>query len=339
MSKNRKIALFCSCAGFGTYTPALLLKNELTVMGCECWIFVFENYLSGKTESDFVEYRKRFHRNFRFAVMASNLADVSAPQETNANLLGKDIIGLNFDSYIVLYGEWINALKTIGIPGEKILCVRLDAINTPSWNKTGNSEALYDTIWLVGKDGNKPKYKLHMEMTEFCRKSLILHGGGWGINNYLAAADSIENRYELHIIYSDKSECRGEHVEYYLPINWIPSYTHEDFPPLFNACSDTSVDFGNLCKNGCAIVSKPGGGSCIDALRYALPLVMLEPMAKHELKNAELFEHLGFGINFKNWIENNYQYSILNDIHSKIIAEMSDVPLLSEYICKGRCKL
>lgn len=338
MNKNKKIALFCSCAGFGTYTPTLLLRNELTNLGCECRIFVFENYLSGKTQNDLVEYRKRFHRDFRFAVIASNLAESSAPQKTDTELLEKEVAAPDFDRYVVLYGEWVNALKEIGIPAEKMLCVRLDAVNTPSWNKTGDSEALYDTVWLVGKNGKKPEYKLRSETAENCNKALILHGGGWGINNYLEAADSLGNIYDLNIIYSDMVECRGTHAEYYIPINWNPSDTQADFPPLYEAAGDALADFCDLCKNSCAIVSKPGGGSCIDALRYALPLVMLEPMARHELKNAEFFAQLGFGISFKRWAENDYKYSVLDDIRSKIITEMSDVPLLSEYICKGQRK-
>lgn len=332
--KNKRIAMLCSCAGFGTYTPCLLLKKELEEQGFEAKVFVFEHYISGKNNRAIIEYRKQFHRSFRFAVMASKLAEKTSPQEMRVECFEENCNVGNYDSFIVFYGEWLAVLSTLNVPADKIMCIRLDAIDTPSWIKSNQLHRSYETIWFVGNKGNKPKYRLRTLAREDDAKSVILHGGGWGINSYLDVIDSLKNDYRLNIIYSSPNECRGGGDEYYIPIDWTPSKTDPDFPPLYSVARDEEVCFHDLCKCSCAIVSKPGGGTCLDALRYSIPLIMLEPMAIHEKANALLFEQLGFAISFKSWEANGYSFQDLLSAKTRIEAELFDVPLLSEYICR-----
>lgn len=331
---NKKIAILCSCAGFGTYTPALLLRDELKETGAEVELFVFENYLSNEGKESLIRYRKQFHEDFRFAVMASNLAYHTSFQEIDYVTCEEIFNYKKFDSFLVLYGEWLNVLSTICIQKDKILCIHLDAANTPSWSKSQQLERSYETIWLVGKNGDIPNYKLQPRTRVRSCKNIILHGGGWGIDSYLKTIDSIDNKYDLSIIYSSRGECRGQYLELYIPISWWPNCNKPDYPTLINAKNESPVDFQLLCKNSCAIISKPGGGSCLDCLRYAFPLIYLDPMARHERENALLFEELGFAISYDQWARTGCSFQVIQTMQARIVKELRSVPLLSEYICR-----
>ena len=74
---NGKIAIFSSCAGFGTYTPSLNLRDELYEGGIESSVYVFETYFSDEQKKHFLEYRSNFHENFRFATVASDIAYIT----------------------------------------------------------------------------------------------------------------------------------------------------------------------------------------------------------------------------------------------------------------------
>ncbi|MBQ7046357.1 MAG: hypothetical protein IJN85_01270 [Oscillospiraceae bacterium] len=332
---NRKIALFCSCAGFGTYTPSLLLKEELDSMGCETHIFVFENYLDSESQKQFIEYRKQFHKSFRFAVMASNIAKGTATQEVDISSFEKLSTVKKFDQYVVLYGDWIPVLNGLNVSHDKIVCLHLDTTNPPSWSRIEDSETSYENIWLLGRQGEKPKYKF-WDRQNNARKdnALLLHGGGWGINNYLDTVESIKNLYDLHIVYSNKHECKGENNEYYVPIEWMPDMSNLEHPPLCNNSNGQRSSFQQLCADCSGIVSKPGGGSCLDALRFKIPIIMLDGMAKHENINAELYSEWGFGIKYNDWAQKGYSLEVLESIGRHIEIEMREVKLLSEYLCE-----
>jgi hypothetical protein len=70
-----------------------------------------------------------------------------------------------------------------------------------------------------------------------------------------------------------------------------------------------------VIRNSLAIVSKPGGGTLIDSLSSATPLIYLEPFGEHERANAELWEQLGFGISYERWLEADCSWEMLHELH------------------------
>ncbi|WP_232055842.1 hypothetical protein [Paenibacillus alvei] len=70
-----------------------------------------------------------------------------------------------------------------------------------------------------------------------------------------------------------------------------------------------------VIRNSLAIVSKPGGGTLIDSLSSATPLIYLEPFGEHERANAELWEQLGFGISYERWLEVDCSWEMLHELH------------------------
>lgn len=73
-----------------------------------------------------------------------------------------------------------------------------------------------------------------------------------------------------------------------------------------------------VIRNSLAIVSKPGGGTLIDSLSSATPLIYLEPFGEHERANAELWERLGFGISYDRWLEGDCSWEMLYELHRNL---------------------
>jgi UDP-N-acetylglucosamine:LPS N-acetylglucosamine transferase len=68
-----------------------------------------------------------------------------------------------------------------------------------------------------------------------------------------------------------------------------------------------------------AIVSKPGGGTLIDSLSSATPVILLEPYGNAEEKNGELWRHLGFGVPFATWQASGYDEATLARLHASLL--------------------
>ena len=82
------------------------------------------------------------------------------------------------------------------------------------------------------------------------------------------------------------------------------------------------------------MVSKPGGGTLLDSLTAATPIVLLPPWGEPEAKNGELWEELGFGIDFQRWRETGFDYRVLEDLHHRLLeaGEQAFDPLVAEAV-------
>ena len=88
--------------------------------------------------------------------------------------------------------------------------------------------------------------------------------------------------------------------------------------PMFDTREDYHGIFDVITLNK-AIVSKPGGSTLVDSFASATPLVMLDPFGNYEFKNSELWEHLGFGIPYEKWKDNDFSFDILYRLHLNIL--------------------
>ena len=59
---NYEIAILSSCAGFGTYTPSLLLRDELNDINVDTTVFVYETFLSEQRSNNLSNIKKIFIR-------------------------------------------------------------------------------------------------------------------------------------------------------------------------------------------------------------------------------------------------------------------------------------
>ena len=333
---KKRIAIFCSCAGYGTYVPSLAIKNELIENGAEVSVFIYESFFDDTQRRRLLNYRKQFHQDFRFAIMASNIA-VGTAKDDQIELSKEDIDLLNtFDCYIVLYGLWLSVLNNMGLPFRKIICIRLDATDTPSWEKVKDLSQCYENIWLIGKNSLRPNYKLeNSNNTNIRRPKIILHGGGWGVTNHIEILNCIPDKYELYVIYSTLEECSSTFKSFYMPIDWMPDKNNLEYPPLISFETKKLVDFKKICSNASAIISKPGGGTCLDALQFQIPLIYLQGMAKHEDENAAQLLSRGCSCSFEEWKDSGFSIKRLENIKVRIAQDMHDVKLLSHRLLWG----
>ena len=92
---------------------------------------------------------------------------------------------------------------------------------------------------------------------------------------------------------------------------WLRNAAGElTFPPLGEVRPDGKVRYRSQLRfpaahvnvrEAMAVVSKPGGGTLLDSLAAATPVVLLAPWGEPEAKNGALWEELGFGIDFQRW--------------------------------------
>lgn len=147
--------------------------------------------------------------------------------------------------------------------------------------------------------------------------------------------EKISKDYELHVIYSSKSECNDNYFSYYIPLDWIPNKQSLDFPILISAMDNKNKDFKELCANAAAIISKAGGGSCLDVMQFHIPLIYLKGMAKHEDENARHLSKLGYACSFEEWKSTGYSFEKLKEMKKKIDTDMANIKLLRQYLWRN----
>ncbi|MER0245526.1 hypothetical protein AAHZ94_26815 [Streptomyces sp. HSW2009] len=74
-----------------------------------------------------------------------------------------------------------------------------------------------------------------------------------------------------------------------------------------------------LARSARAIVSKPGGGTLLDSLWTATPLVLLEPAGSHEAANGKLWQQLGFALSYDEWSACGFAPERLEPLHRALL--------------------
>jgi|GEM_PF-3143735 len=330
------VAILSSCAGYGTYVPSLLLSDALNKKGISNKVFVYEYFFDSYKRTKFLEYRNQFHKNFRFAKMASDVSSTISDEE-NYKEVYKKIESFNCNFFVVMFGSWINIIHEFNIPKKNVFCLRLDVVDTPSWLRSSSDKVSFNTEWLIGKDTCMPNYLLCKDL--YCspiKNRIIMHGGGWGINNFSPIAEKLIDKYEINAILSTKQEAtdfksRFDVRTFYMPIEWMPDES-TPYPPLVDYESGKLVSYRNIARKCCAMISKPGGGTCLDALLMKVPPIFLQGMAKHEIANSISMIENHFGYSFDMWEKQNFSYDIINQIHDNLIQKTSYMSYIADYL-------
>jgi len=156
-----------------------------------------------------------------------------------------------------------------------------------------------------------------------------------------------------------KQDETPQPVHYYLlDPQWDPWHTdaagHHQFPrfgPLPGQAADieqpaqktlqqtlqqtrdyhTSFDLVRRCR---AMLSKPGGGTLLDALAAATPLVFLDSFGQHEADNAKLWQQLGFALPFAKWQATDFDQEPLERCHNKLQQAAQETPDFVPWLIK-----
>lgn len=352
------VTILCSGASLGAYIPGLIASNQLRKRGVNTEVVVLENILLQEKRDNVLKTKFAFHRNFSLALMGQKLAKDISPSidlELADNLLTTWETE-NRQKFLIFSGFWVpiayQYLQRANIQGITMDLCHLDASISTSWKFYDTTHRAFHHIWFFNWDNKSLYYNFCVsdhEPVSYDRRCdrFLIHGGGWGLGTYKSKISELEQQgFQLDVIVYESRDInhRKKGNRYFMiDPNWKPwekdSQNQHQFPPFAQIQEDISkIQFQNnnvypevykLIKHSRAIISKPGGGTLIDSLCAATPLVLLEPYGDYERANGLLWEKLGFAISYDKWANYGYSQTILKKLHDNIKAAKAKLP---EYI-------
>lgn len=363
--EQKKVTILCSGFGLGFYIIGLLLDRGFRRKGVSSEVLVFESLMT-EDKIEKVKCSKRvYHNNFSAALMSTRML-LDTRQSLDSKVVDNLVESWRREgrtNFIVLSGHWIHIIqryREIASERVNIDIIYTDSDYAPSWKSV---KALYqdynrdcDEVWLFDSVNKSVDYQIpisDLPCKPFSKRSdrYIIHGGGWGMGTYRERIRDLE-QYGVHLdiigYEPEEAEDRKEGNRYFVnDPSWVAwdSCNGEayEFPPLAQVGRNGELNYRNnfeyhvmfdLVREARAIISKTGGGTLVDSLASATPIVMLEPFGDHEQKNAELWEYLGFGIPFEKWREAGFSGEMLEDMHLNLLRKRKECLDYTDYYTK-----
>lgn len=359
-----KITILCSGFGLGFYIPGVLLRNELQSMGYRMDLEVFETFMLDSNQEHIDDSRKEYHDNFAKAIIASKIPlniEKSIDDSKVSNLLNK-WKNEKRERFISLSGHWIFILEKYKAKVNwdvEVIGLYVDADLAPSWRSLRKYisafEEKYMPVCLYNKNSLDIKYAVGSKLyTPICyedrENSVVVHGGGWGMGTYRDVLDDIQEHTDFGInllAYSEQELTASDRITSYMNApDWCAwkQVGICGFPPYGIKRKGMEICWKNsgtqyhwlldVTARQIAIVAKPGAGTLIDSFITETPVILLKPFGKHEQKNLEVWENLGFGIPYEKWKENDFTIECLQEAHEKLKSSRQHIESYSDAYVK-----
>jgi len=353
MRNRAPVSVLTSGTGLGVYIPALLIQRQVRELGIAIDVETLEGYYSPESQRRHLAHKTAYHLNFRLAVMANRMA---RSVETCLDQARIDDLLQRWDAehrtnFIVWSGFWLPILEKYRRLTDSTLqidCCHIDACVSASYRPHRRLARDATNIWLWNWQAKKTLFEVCVDdqpPVGFVRRDdrLVVHGGGWGIGTYRDAREELSDpqrgaAWELDVVVHDGAEAvRSRPGDRYFMVDpdwraWDRISGEHTFPPLAEIdcgrearTADDHVLY-QLIRRSKAIVSKPGGGTLLDSLSSATPIVLLEPCGEAEACNGALWEHLGFGIPLSKWRAAGYNEAILSELHENLLRRRRNGP-------------
>ncbi|WP_431875856.1 hypothetical protein [Amycolatopsis sacchari] len=341
------IAILTSGVALGVHVPGLLLARRLAEAGVPSRVDVLQNLMSGRQLAKVPATKIAFHRDFRFALAGTRLANRNAAELDPAAVeqLLADWAAADIDLFVILSGFWVPVAYRYAAahPGTRVHACHVDSMISPSFTAAVSRPAPehehvgHRDVWLLEERNGSVARTIPVSRADPVpwperTGRLLAHGGGWGMGTYLTDAEALITRgFGLDIVTHEPGDLTsgGDGRRYFMiDPNWQP-WQDTGFPPFGLVGPDGHVDYRrgpdhhdgfHLVRQAHAVVTKPGGGTLMDSLAAATPIVLLEPFGEHEAHNARLWERLGFGIAYDDWARDGYSRSTLEELHRNLLA-------------------
>jgi len=352
--KQSPIVMLTSGVTLGVYLPALLLRLRFEGLGQKSRIDVLENLYDPAQKKRLLENKKAFHANFRIALMGQRLASnvVSRFCEKTVEVLFASWEAQECRYFDVFSGFWMPLLReyahrTKNGPLHIDRC-HMDAKVSVSWQKLiqeiapSNHDLLRERdVWFFSHDHSK-MHEIRVpdvDVVPFDERDhrLVMHGGGWGIGTYMQRkADLPDMGMSIDIVVEnlEEEDTLDNVCNLMIRPNWNPWNCNEagehTFPPMGQVLDGNYQEFEEAGEHHAlllrkqkakAIVSKPGGMTMVDSLATATPLIHLTPFGDYEAENAKLWEDLGFGMSFDDWVESSAPEAELRSMHLNLLKQ------------------
>lgn len=310
----KKVCILTSEMGLGAYIAAVNLRRTILEKdeGTVCDLLMYEILMPKEKRERLPQYRQAFHNDKRLAVaghLMMNKFENNQDEEAILDLYKKwDDIGYN--KFVVMSGNWLPIIEGYGVNEDKVICIRLDCSPTVTWLKYDYSEKLFETIWILGKDDKEPNFVLYKDLNPLAIteriKQVFVHGGGWGMGNYLEILGDLVKKIKTVTLAYDPKDCVLKDLNNtYLLLDSDWKAGSEDIFPVLHEIDDfgnvgqSKINGIDIMKASVAVVSKPGGGTIIDSLATLTPMVYLDPISKHEQTNLDFYLNRGLGLSLK----------------------------------------
>ncbi|MBU3178016.1 UDP-glucuronosyltransferase [Clostridium estertheticum] len=361
---SNKITILGSGFGLGFYVPGLLINYHLKDNGINSEVLIFENYIIEDKRNKIALNKQTYHQNFPLALLAQRMPwDI---RESIDNDMVEQLLNTwekeNRSNFIVMSGHWIYILdeyrKRINNQPINVDILYIDAEPSPSWKGLSKYNPKYsedyDEKFIFDADKEEISYYLPIGSKKpipFKEREnrFMIHGGGWGMGTYQERIHELEeNGFKLDVIAYKEDEVRDEkngHRYFMMDPAWKAWDSNElIFPPFAEVKHDVTPIFESkegyhssfdVLRNAKAVISKPGGGTLIDSLAAATPIILLEPFGHHEKINADLWEKLDLGIRYETWKESGFKLDMFECMHENLVKQRNNaVNYVEEYINK-----
>jgi hypothetical protein len=326
------IGILTSGVALGVHVPGLLLRQRLAERGVPSEVFVLEASWDQRDRDRLGRSRDAFQRDFRVAIATQRLMrrhDVLIGEDARESLYAAwEKAGI--DRLVVFSGFWLPLAAEFRGRQEasgtdiRVDACHLDAVDSPSF---AAAEAALERreIRLLEHASGTVRWTIPVDAREPVaweeRERLFAHGGGWSMGTYRdAAGDLTAAGFGLDVVLgssdADSPLLAAHDVRCFRIDPAWNAWSDPGFPPLrpvgaaaarIEADGWRTGGTGSchpsfeLMRRARAAVSKPGGGSLLDALWSATPVLLLDPFGRHESLNAELWLDLGLGLRFAHW--------------------------------------
>ncbi|MEH2328375.1 MAG: hypothetical protein V7K37_04605 [Nostoc sp.] len=352
--RQETVTILCSGASLGAYIPALIASRQLSKRGIASDVVVLENILLENKRNNVPETKFAFHRNFSLALMAQKLVKDITPNldfELTSNLL-TTWKHQRRKRFMVFSGFWLpianRYLQETDCQDIAIDLCHMDASASTSWKMYDATHSAFRHVWFFNWEDKCLLYNFCVSDDEpipYNQRSdrFVIHGGGWGVGTYKTKVPELVHKgIKLDVIAYEQQdiENKTEYSRYFLiDPTWKPwekdAQGYHQFPPFGEVKDNGKIAFQNsqpypevynLIRQSRGIISKPGGGTLIDSLSAATPLVWLAPYGDYENNNGLLWEYLGFGISYEKWADSGYSFDILEKLHLNIRQARASLP-------------
>jgi hypothetical protein len=351
------IGVLTSGVALGVHVPGLLLADRLIERGVPAEVFVLERLLPEDRLATAAKLKWAFHRDFRFALAGQRLGTdpVEAIAWPAISTFADQLVERGVRRLVVFSGFWLPIVAQLlprwpGDPPPVDIC-HVDSVASPSFRHTADLVASARQVWLADAEAKSLPCTIPVSREPAVAwpdraRRLLVHGGGWGMGDYHQRARELRAAgLDLDLVayeHRDMSAPDAGIRHFMLDPDWHP-WQDNGYPPFGQVSAGQPRYRRGVGRHGSfdvaaavmAMVSKPGGGTLLDSLWSATPVVFTEPFGAHEAHNSELWRQLGFGISFEEWRATGFDPDVLEPLHRALLHRAPTVPDYSALLAAG----
>jgi len=339
-----RVTVLGSGVALGVYIPALLVERQLARRGVAAETLIIESLYTPRGLEALERCRVAYQREFALALLAHRMTANITPNldEQVVDALLERWRAEDRRRFVVWSGYWMPVLAQYRSRARGPLSIdlcRIDARISVTFRAYQDlcdamaGEARDVWLWNLDRtalDAELPVCERPPVPWEERDDRLVAHGGGWALGTYLERVPELRaHGFALDVVLRDRSEAGENGSTRYFMVDpeWRAWRDPQlGFPP-FGPVGDTAAftrrheyhEIYDLVRDSRAIISKPGGGTLIDSLASATPVVLLDPYGYAEEANAAMWERLGFGIRWEQWRESGFSMEPIAALHRNLI--------------------